>query len=221
MYIFLIIPFFLVIFLSNTVKYVIILWGKYQEERRQENKKELKKYVLLVVLFVVLCGVDYSLYQHYLDYTKIVSYTKNSFTKEETDILSDVFCLPLSNKYEISYARYREWKDVSIYFHVAEDDIQDFIKTVCECPEEKMEYELAGLEHLDNKESEYVYTNLFDETVVYTSVYVDGKRRYIENYIWKEKDGYGVEMLRNAEDFYSEVEIEDLEQLFSTGLCIY
>ena len=78
MYIFLILPFFLVIFLGNTVKYGIILWGKYQEERRQENKKELKKYVLLVVLFLVLCGVDYSLYQHYLDYTKIVSYTKNS-----------------------------------------------------------------------------------------------------------------------------------------------
>ena len=97
------------------------------------------------------------------------------------------------------------------------DGVVGFFKDVCGYPETYLEKEiryLGNLNHLDKAECEQ-YKSMYGETYDCIKIYPYDKEEYMLcAYIWKEEDGYGIEVKREQGMFYTVTERE-LYEIFS------
>lgn len=113
-------------------------------------------------------------------------------------------------------ARYYSEKRLKEYVS-GTDGVVGFFKDACGYPETYLEKEiryLGNLNHLDKVECEQ-YKNMYGETHDCIKIYpCDEEVHRLCTYIWKENDGYGIEVTRTHAIFDTDVEHE-LYEIFS------
>ena len=92
-----------------------------------------------------------------------------------------------------------------------------FFREVCGYTEEQLKKELKSLGNLNQSEKEYnkKYTNMFGAEKICVEVYPYDKEEYgIKAYVWKEEEGYGIEIMREQGLFLA-VDEYKLYEIFS------
>ena len=98
------------------------------------------------------------------------------------------------------------------------DGVVGFFKEVCDYSEEYLETELIDLGNLNKlKEGFYQkYINMFGEEqnciIVYP--YDESEQGYLHAYVWKEEEGYGIEVVRD-QGIFQTVTKDELYEMFA------
>ncbi len=225
------------------IKYIVILIRKREEEEKKKIIKDLWLSIMAVIISVILMWGTHSmlerLQQPPLSWVK-TSFTEEEMSiicaelkltpTEQYQIASARYesrrelSVYLHIDDEVAKTLKENYGNVMFYprdklkeYVSRTDGVVGFFKEVCGYPEEYLETELESLGNLNKpKEGFYQeYTNMFGEEQLCIIVYpYDEEENGLYTYVWKEEEGYGIEVLRNHGIFCTITEHE-LYEIFS------
>ena len=223
------------------IKYIVILIRKREEEKKKENIKNLLLSIIAVIISTILMWGTHSLLERLQQ--PPLSWVKTSFTEDEINLICGELRLTPTERYQITSARYELGEELSVYLHIDDevagtlekaygdmrfysqdkleeyvsrtDGVVGFFKEVCGYPEEYLKKELRRLGNLNAKEGGVrTYINMFGEEQICIIVYpYDEEENGLYTYVWKEEEGYGIEVLRNHGIFCTVTE-QELYEIF-------
>ena len=226
------------------IKYIVILTRKKEEEKKKEIIKDLLLSIMAVIISVILMWGTHSLLERLqqppLSWIK-TSFTEEEMSiickelkltpTEEYQITSARYesrrelSVYLHIDDEVAKTLKENYENVMLYLqdelkeYVSRTDgVVGFFKEVCGYPEEYLETKLGSLGNLNKPKKGFYqeYTNMFGEEQICIIVYPydESEQGYLRTYIWKEEQGYGVEVLRNQGIFRTTTE-QELYEIFS------
>lgn len=178
---------------------------------RALKKKILTIFIVIISVTAILIIADsYWRYHQYVEMSK--PKIKENLTEEEMEIIYKELGLLPSEKYKIEAIYFQFTEEIRAYIPVGED-LEEFLKEVCGWSEEDIEKTKKEIYCDGEVKREYSlrYRNMFENEVLSVNVDLRESGYCIpEIYIWQEKTGYVVEIVRDDGYFENSQKIKEM-----------
>lgn len=239
-----VLPTIAVVHSYRIIKYIVILLRKKEIEKKKETIKNLLLSIMAVLISVTLMCVIHSWMERLRQPTPSwikTSFTQEEMETicNELRLTPSEKYQITSARYELGNqlrvylhvedemagtlkeyngnARIYSREKLKEYIN-RNDGVVGFFKAVCGYPEEYLETQLIRLGNLNKLEEGFYqkYTNMFGEEqnciIVYP--YDESEQGYLHTYVWKEDEGYGLEVVRE-QGIFRTITSHELYEMFS------